>query len=70
MCGEEGTASIAPLCCCLLRGCLAAGTAGFTKFVIHRIEVMDSTGALEAAPGIGPGVCLRMAALAERGLCM
>ncbi|GAB4818387.1 hypothetical protein N2152v2_005433 [Parachlorella kessleri] len=32
--------------------------SGFTKFVIHRIEVMDSSGSLDAAPGIGPGVIL------------
>ena len=61
-----------------LRPCVLWWTAGFTKFVIHRIEVMDSTGCLDAAPGIGPGVlhsltknlnALQQQCLCSRPLC-
>ena len=49
------TAPLWLLLCGYQNGAVPTNGAGSTKFVIHRIEVIDSQGALEAAPGIGPG---------------
>ena len=43
---------------CHLSACTRTPLAGSAKFVMHRLEVLDSKGLLGPGPGIRAGVCV------------